>query len=824
MTTSDTSTTVPATAAWPESAAGERLLVVSVGARPGFHDAVRTALADATDGPGAPETPVHDDRPDVYQETVRRAHRFLARALVDDEVTVVSADTLAEAAEAVRGVAAGSPALALALLLVDAPSAGLDTDPFADTVQPALAGFFAALPREVIAHDSAYSVHVYDRLGRSPARLGRPYTLKQVPDRSWLLAADVICAFTDQVQYRHVAQVIRAGSVPRRVLAQWLHSFLTARAGDTWGLHYYTGSIMTGLIGELERTAERSGNPVLRGPSEHGLACGALARWQLDEAPFLIVVTNGMVDEFKGTLANLRESRARGFIVCGEPDPGGWFPFQGTIDQDGDSREVLRARRLVTLHLDDPARLPEDLAAAREAYDADEGPVVLLATHTVLNASATGEEPAAPGAPPTNRVQVTESALTPVVRLVNEEPARLLWQCGRLDEEERTLTLSLARSAGIALADSLTRPGTVSRYHAGAPVPNYLGTLGMMGCSARVHAFLHHEGRLRGRADQALFFLKSRITELSTPFPPDALERRLRVVQVTDTPGHIAPFTDHPVVGDAKGFLRALRERLAVDPQVLEGRRRAIEATRDSASDVLHRLPLRPMSPNYFFHQLGELLDELITGHGYTYTGLYEVGRGGISAVRNLPRTGPGFSGWYGRALMGDALQAVPAVAVTRDDNVLAFVGDGAGALVPDIVPTLVQQAVLYGRRPAGNVSVFRLVDGGHSVIRTYRETQTAVAADRQTQVLHLLEPEWSHAYGPLTVSHRHLTDVPREELRERLLRRGAVDLYSVELAHNNEGDGMNAAGALGWQRDELAELAFTVARTTRRRAGRGRH
>ncbi|MBK3570866.1 hypothetical protein [Streptomyces sp. MBT62] len=800
-----------------EATAADRLLVLSVSSRPGFHTTVRTALADAGDGPGHR---TGADWPDLYQDTARRAHRFLARTLEGDETTVVTAGTLPEAATALRAAAGGATTATLALLLVDAQAAGLSTDPLADTMDAALADLFAALPDEISADLSAYTVHVYDELDRSPARLGRSYALKQLPEESWLLAADVICALADQTQFRHIGQVIRAESAPRRALAQWLHSFLTARAGDTWGLHYYTGSIVTGLIGELERTAEQSGNPVLRGPSEHALACGAMARWQLDEAPFLIVVTNGMVDEFKGTLANLRDTEARGFIVCADPDPGGWFPFQGTVHQGEDSRAVFRARGLPTFHLDDPARLAEDLAGAQKAYDAGEGPVVLLTGAAVLDTPATAAEFTPPAAPRA-RAQVTESALEPVLRLVNEEPARLLWQCGRLDPEERALTHALARAAGIALADSLTRPGTVSRHHDGAHVPEYLGTLGMMGCSARVHAFLHHEERLRARTEQALFMLKSRITELSTPFTPRALERQLRIVQITHTPEHIAPFTDHPVVADARGFLRALRDGLAVDPEVLAARRAAIEATHDSASDVLHRLPLRPMSPNYFFHQLGELLTDLITRHHYTYTGLYDVGRGGISAVRNLPRTGPGFSGWYGRALMGDALQAVPAVALTRDDNVLAFVGDGASALVPDIVPTLVQQAVQYGRRPRGNVSVFRLIDGGHSVIRTYRETRTAVASDRQTQVLHLLQPEGTHDYGPLTVSHRHLTGVPHDELRERLLRRGTVDLYSVELAHNNEGDGMSPAGALGWQRDELAELAFTVARATRRKAER---
>ena len=50
----------------------------------------------------------------------------------------------------------------------------------------------------------------------------------------------------------------------------------------------------------LGAAARAVGNPVLRGPSEHSLACGALARWQLDGAPYLIVVTSGMVDEFRG--------------------------------------------------------------------------------------------------------------------------------------------------------------------------------------------------------------------------------------------------------------------------------------------------------------------------------------------------------------------------------------------------------------------------------------------------------------------------------------------------------------------------------------------
>ena len=822
----------------PEPA--ERLLVVSVGPRAEFHEVVGTALASLVRTARAGSTPGPEPcRPEPYgsepydsgsyRETVRRARRFLDRVLVE-QVAQLRADSLADVA-ALLGKAAGTAGPGpvrdtLALLLVDAGGAApWIADP--QGIDEALAELRAELPQTVAADLSGYTVVVYQQPEAAPprhrtVRLAAAHTVRQLPDEPWLLAADVVRAMADFVQIRHSAAAMRAAAAAPHLLARSLHDHLTERAGAAWGLHYYTGSLVSGLISELERSAEGGGNPVLRGPSEHALACGALARWQLDRAPFLIVVTNGMIDEFKGTLANLRESRARGFIVCADSPADAWFPFQGTVHGAEDSREVLRARRLRFHYLDDPARLAQDLSAAFADYEADQGPVVLLATAAVLDA------PAAPAPTPLPavsaatascaRAQLSESQLAPVLRMLDQEPVRLLWQCGQLDDEERELTHRIARSAGVALADSLTRPGTVSRYRAGHRAEEYLGTLAMYGTSARVHAYLHRDGRLRSKREQALLFLKSRIAESATPFTPQVLERSLHITQVTDNPAHAAPFTDHLVLGSARGLLRELANRVAPTAEVLALRRAALAEAADSPSDLLHRLPLMPMSSNYFFHRLADVLDELITRQNYRYTGLFDVGRGGISAVRNLPRTGPGFSGWYGRALMGDALQAVPAVALTRDHNVLAFVGDGAGSLVPDILPTLVQQSVQYRRRPTGNLSIFRLVDGGHSIIRTYRETQAGATADRQTQVLHLLDPEWQHSYGPLTVTHRHLTDVTPADLREQLQQRGAVNLYSVLLSHNNEGDGMSPTGAFGWQRDTLPEAAFTIARRTRPR------
>ncbi|MGH4033585.1 hypothetical protein ACQB60_32170 [Actinomycetota bacterium Odt1-20B] len=761
----------------------------------------------------------------AYREILARSRRFLDRAIPGLEIGIITADSTTTAADAVRE----SPLdAALSLVLIDADGSGLNTDPFDSSLPEALDQLADGLPEALRATFSAHSTYVYGITATAEslaaAQVARPFTLRALPADAWVLAADVICAFTDHVQLRHTGSALRAATKKGpSALAAALHDFLGRQPRDTadgpWGLHYYTGSVVSGTIADLDRLAAATGNPVLRGPSEHSLASGALARWQLDRAPFVIVVTSGMVDEFRGTLANLRDARARGFIVCADTPPEAWFPFQGTVHAAEDSRAVLAAKGIPYVHLDDPERIAEGLADAYAQYHAHRGPVFLLATPAVLDATGTAGELNRPGTvepPPTAALQVEESDLAPVLRMVNSEPCRLLWQCGTLDAEESWLVHDIASRAGVGLADSLTRPGSVRRHRDDTVVEEYLGTLGLYAFSARVHAYLHADGRLRPRGEQALFFLKSRIGEAATPFSPRTLSRQLRIVQVSHEAAHLAPYSDHPVHAEARAFLKAVRERLDVTPEVLAVRREAIARTRDSASDVIHELPVLPMSANYFFQHLRTVLEDLITRHGYTYTGVFDVGRGGLSAVRNLPRTGPGFSGWYGRALMGDALQAVPAVALTRDDNVLAFIGDGAASLVPDITPTLVQQAALYGRRLRQNVTVFRLVDGGHSVIRTYHEGRTGAESSRQTQVLSLLEPEWTRRYGELTVRHQHITDAAETDLRGLLQQRATVTFASVLLAHNNEGDGLSLLSSLGWQRDELPELTFAMARAAR--------
>ncbi len=245
---------------------------------------------------------------------------------------------------------------------------------------------------------------------------------------------------------------------------------------------------------------------------------------------------------------------------------------------------------------------------------------------------------------------------------------------------------------------------------------------------------------------------------------------------------------------------------------MLAYRRAAIAATQDSDGDVIGLLPVLPMTLNYFYRQLKGVLADLIADQDYRYVGVYEAGRAGLVAMNSLPRTDRSISGWFGSALMGDSLMALPGILTRRDVNVIAFAGDGAAAMTPDIVPTLVQQIVADRSAFSRNLSIFRFVNGSLSVIRTNREGGQPSAVSGQTGVFSLTPQDYEHHYGSLTVRHRRVlrfTDVP---FAAELTERDTINLYSVMIGHNNEGEGLSALSPIGWQRDELSPRALTVA------------
>ncbi len=748
----------------------------------------------------------------VYQEARAKAVRFLKNRKERISVKVIRADTLGQALDKIL---ASRPSdvdstFQVGMVYIDY------ADPRYEDIVPRvidreIARFYSRLQEAgTPAFHSPFSVAVFTLPKRQRVRY-QPleYIECVLPHDRSVLQAEILCLWMDFFEMslvnRRVKPIIK--DPPSIALATELMRFMTQRNGNGWLGFYFTGSVVSSLINSLEAQAGAQGVMLLRGPNEHSLACGAMANWQLYRKPFVIVVTCGMIDEFKGTLANLREARARGFIICAENRPNQWFAFQGTVSRDEDTRDVLKARRLPYLFLDDPERLEEDLLRAAQLYDANAGPVVLLATQPVLEATRILQVsfPPPPAPPETDELEInTQVFLDEVVEIVNTGPERLLWQCGRMDDEELALTLSIAERAGIALVDSLAYPGTVPKFHQGKRVSNYLGTLAGYGYSPRVYGFLHTDDRINSPEEQCLFFLKSKLAQISTPFSDSRLERKLKIVQVTDNPEHISPYTDYPLVLDYRRFLRYLDQYLEVSPELLERRNRLLAAVPDTPSDVVSCLPKVPLSPNYFFTRLNGLVERLITEHGYDYTGLYDVGRCGISAVRNVARTRRGFSGWYGRALMGDALQATLSVAYTSPTNVIAFVGDGAKALVPDVLPAFVENALCYPECLKKNITIFYFLNGGHSIINSYQERFLFNRTSRQMRLVNILCDDWEDEIHGLKFTSRTLHGFDSSLLTSALLQPGRINLFSIVVSHNNEGDGLSLYTATGWQRDDL--------------------
>jgi thiamine pyrophosphate-dependent acetolactate synthase large subunit-like protein len=793
----------------PTNPARKPLTIAVITRDAGFFSATLAAAADVASGEIAvdadlPHPAVRDEAHPLYVEALGKARRYLDRSGQALALTVVQADSLERAAEKLTALPAAGP---LGVLHVDAASTGLEGDP---GLEERLEAFYARLASaSVAALRSPYAAVVHRRVPpwSAGAHVLPDRYLQRVlaPETPWLLRAEQLCSLVDFIE-RTLENKRNHKSALRDLdttLGDEVVRFLSDRGASDWLLFYYTGSSVSPLIAHVERAAGERGVLALRGPNEHALGCGALASHLLHRRPFLIVVGTAMMDEFRGTLANLRAAGARGFIICPEADLGSWFTFQGTITGDEDMREVLAGKRVPHVYLDRPETMADRLEEAFRLFESGRGPVVLLVTSSVIEARdplprrPAYPPPASPASAELSPAQ--EDPLSRAVAILNGERSRVLWQCGRLDDEERELVLAIAERAGVALVDTLGHPGAVPSYRGGRRVENYLGLLGLYGFNQRSYAFLHTGGRLNPRAEQCLFFIKSKVGQRATMFTPSR-RSGLRMVQVTHRADHVAPDVEIALVMEATDFLRRVLERLDVDPEVLRFRSEAIHAASPAGDDLASRLPSVPMSPNYFFRELGQLVERMIVEDGYAYTGVYDVGRCSVSAARSVPRTGPGFAGWYGRALMGDAPMAAPTLAITEPGHVVAFVGDGTRTLVADPVPAFIENALAHPGRVDKNITVFYFSNGTFSGIRTYRERLSSKWGGRQMRVLDLLAPETEQGFGPLTVVRRTLSTFDSGFLRDALLTRRRLNVFTVLLGHNNDDDGFSLVSA-GWQR-----------------------
>jgi thiamine pyrophosphate-dependent acetolactate synthase large subunit-like protein len=619
--------------------------------------------------------------------------------------------------------------------------------------------------------------------------------------------ADIVRILLDHLDHAHFNRMLARAidAAPRPVaMASAVTAFFRSQWGEQWDCHSFTGSVIAAFIDSMAALADGSAVRSLTGVNEHALACGALAGWQLFGRAYVIAITSGMVDEFKGTLSNLCRARAPGLIVCADSVGSQWHAFQGTINQDGDGRAVMRARGVPHVYIENVDDMAAGLQQAFDALRERGGPVVVFATPAVLESSAALALPAATAAVP--RVETVRddaaSGLDEALRIVNQKDGHLLWQCGRLSDRERTLVYEISRRAGIALADSLAHPGSVSGYRSGEAVDTYLGTLGLYAFSRRVHRFLHAGDELHPKDRQSLFFLKSKVDQMSTPFSEGKLSRNLHVVQVNRDARDFAPFADVTVQMSTQQFLERMVVHLDVKPHIVEKRHARIAALRALPPTMpVDWIETVPMTANYFFHRLATLVETLIEREGYRYTGVFDVGRCGVSAIRNMPRTGPGFSGWYGRALMGDALMAMPYVALNAPGHVLAFIGDGARGVVPDVEEQL---AALLAASPTAsrrNVSVFYLANGALSMIQSYLDFRFARHGGAQVSVPTRTPREGTERCGRVRVHRRVIERFDEASLGEALTDPGRLNFFEVGLAHNSSGDGMSLASETTWSR-----------------------
>jgi thiamine pyrophosphate-dependent acetolactate synthase large subunit-like protein len=419
---------------------------------------------------------------------------------------------------------------------------------------------------------------------------------------------------------------------------------------------------------------------------------------------------------------------------------------------------------------------------------------VLLATQAVLESRIS--LPEAPDVAPRRtagrtEVEITiDSKLQDALKIINEGPERIFWQCGAVEADERDLILDIAHRAGIALGDSLSAPGFLPAYQQGRRVRNYLGMLGQYGTNQEVFEYLHSNGKLNRREEQCLFVLKGKLGQIDSPFSDAEHARRLHIVQINKNPAHLGPFADIGLAMPLFQFLQALRSNLSVKPDVLAGREKALAAVPRWIGDVSGAIPALPMTPNYFFAMLRSAVEKLITRHGYRYVGMFDVGHAGTLAVRYLPRTGPCHSGWYGRGLMGDPLQATGALVTNRGDPVIAVVGDGAKQLCPDILPSIVEN-LQATRAPIGkNVSIFYLVNNSLSIINSYQQRLMFKPGGRQMTVTNLeafAEPDACADVHGNRIVRKRLVQVSEEELVDELLAMNRINLFSVPALSNDD-------------------------------------
>lgn len=621
------------------------------------------------------------------------------------------------------------------------------------------------------------------------------------------------------------------GAIPMvSSVAQFVFDYMQHNFSNNWHFRYYTGSMISGLIDSTLRLCQGTSISCESGANEHSLAVSALCGWQFFRQGYVIAITSGMIDEFRGTLYNLKRAKAPGIILCADSPDGSWFPFQGTLHKEYDGRKTIEAKGIPTVYLEDTKTLPEQLTRLAEKLHEKPGPIFVFATQAALEAVVKSDSiPKAASLPTHGRAtsfnsndmlhkDIESPEMDEVMNLLNEQRRRVLWQCSHLNDQERELVYKIADKTGIALTDTMTNPGEVSDYYNNQKVQNYIGTLSVYGFNRRVFQYLHEGQKLASASSQSFFFLKSKVDQAASPFSASKLKNKCHVVQVNSCKEHMSPYTDIGIESSLLPFLKTVLNKLNVDEEVLAFRRQELQrVSRTPITTPVDWLPQIPMSPNYFYARFAHVLHKQIQSQGFSYKGVYDVGRCGVSAIRNLPKTGKGFSGWYGRALMGDALMSLPYLAQTSDEDILAFIGDGARDLTPNVEHQIEQAFKKNPNRDRITISVFYLCNGVLSMIRSYIDVLSASQEIKQTSLtapsaqryeLDSNSPQrkgMSQGDAEVSVNRTQWSNFDEEVCHRVLDTKGTINFVDVMLAHNSDGDGLSLLSETAWHRVNIA-------------------
>lgn len=742
------------------------------------------------------------------QKIVKKANNYLRQYKDKICVHLIAATSKTGAINKLKKEQASEFTVGLVILDQSSKDAGYNEE---NLLKLELDEFYSSLEVSDIKHfRSSYSDMVFiseSQWHPNPYLNSIFFQIKCISDEKWVFQADVLCYFLNYLQHTYLnkfAQRRLKSSEGENFLGGQLVKFMETIHGSNWLVSFLTGSVVSSLIKQVVKGAEAIGAYSLVGPSEHSMVCGAFINWKLYQRSYLLIITSAMIDEFKGTLANLQQIGAKGFIVCADTKPNKWFGFQGTINTDGDIRKVLEAKNIPYIYMQAKDDKESDLEAAFRLYYETDGPVVIIATQDVLESRDSLQTTLEVNKPAQTAPELKNNfnSLAPILEIINSMPVHIIWQCGALTEEETEIAINITRKAGIAICEALSSPGNISRYFRGKRVENHLGVLGQYGTSQEIFDFLHTNGKLNTKDEQYLFVIKGKFGQIDSPFSDGTHERKLNIVHINKRQEHLAPFADISLCMPAADFLSEIEKHINVEPEILTQRLNKIRQFITPKVDALSLVPSLPMTPNYFFHELNKTIEGLIDCENYEYIGMYDVGHCGTLATRNVSRTGPSYSGWYGRGLMGDALQATGFLAFSAHTNVVSFVGDGAKNITADILPGLLENIKKSQHAVEKNVTIFFFMNNMFSLINSYQERIMFKPGGRQMTLTNVQSftktEEWEKEFCGVTIKQSVLRQYDAQVMKQILTRKSSINFVYIPLVSNN--DGISIADIDNWQ------------------------